>query len=424
MHKKIKAFTLIELLVVIAIVGILSGFIFVSMNSAITASKDAKRKADLSAIAKAISMYSAQNGGALPSTGTSCDVCNGCGGACANLYTNIAPYLTSVPTDPNGATVYYKYTYSATLPSFTLQSTLSNGLVYQFDSATDGFSSIGYTSTCAAASVTNVVTCAPIFINSTEEACRCVYVGGNGTTTWTVPNGVTSVQYLVVAGGGGSADTGVYGSSGGGGGGGYRSSVSGESSGGGSVAESPLVVSNGDIIPITVGAGGAKETNGLNSIFSTIVSLGGGHSTYNHSGYNGGSGGGRGYDGSYVIGYGTAGQGYNGGIGYGSSGGPESSGGGGGAAHIGYNAAGSNTPGGAGGAGVASLITGASVTYAGGGGGSGRYGGGAGGAGGGGAGGAIGTAGSPNTGGGGGGSCNGAGAVGGSGVVIFRYTHP
>ncbi|MFA5368649.1 MAG: prepilin-type N-terminal cleavage/methylation domain-containing protein, partial [Candidatus Paceibacterota bacterium] len=67
-----RAFTLIELLVVIAIVGILSGFIFVSMSGATNAAKDAKRKSDLAAIAKAVTMYSIQNSGSLPSTDTAC----------------------------------------------------------------------------------------------------------------------------------------------------------------------------------------------------------------------------------------------------------------------------------------------------------------------------------------------------------------
>jgi prepilin-type N-terminal cleavage/methylation domain-containing protein len=417
MIKKYRAFTLIELLVVIAIVGILSGFIFVSMNSAITASKDAKRKADISAIAKAISMYSAQNAGALPSTGTSCDVCsNGCAGACANLYTNISPYLTSVPTDPNGATVYYKYTYSATLPSFTLQATLSSGYAYQFDSSTDRFSTIAYSSTCSLASVINVVTCAPITISPTEEACRCVYVGGNGTTNWTVPNGVTSVQYLVVAGGGAGVNSGASVGGGGGGAGGYRSSVSGELSGGGAAAESPLGVSIGDVLAIIVGKGSdANNYNSGNSQFASIIATGGGSGASCYSsgpGYSGGSGGGSSGS-NMAAGNGISGQGSDGGRGAGTFGqAATGGGGGGGAGAVGGAASGASSPG-SGGAGVVSNITGIDVTYARGGDGN-TYNGGAG---------ASGTneRGNGGNGGGGGGSSGGAG---GSGVVIFRYIHP
>jgi prepilin-type N-terminal cleavage/methylation domain-containing protein len=407
-----RAFTLIELLIVIMIVGILSGFIFVSMNSAITASKDAKRKADLSAIAKAISMYSAQNGGALPSTGTSCDVCNGCAGACANLYTNIAPYLTSVPTDPTGSTVYYKYTYSATLPSFTLQSTLSTGYTYQFDSSTDGFSTLSYVSTCASA--TNAqVSCSPITINSTEEACKCTYLSGAGQTNWMVPNGITSVQYLVVAGGGGGG--GAWGGGGGGGGllTGTASGLSGSQS-------------------IIVGAGGAGNANGSNSLFGSISAVGGGAggNAANGAGTSGGSGGG-GAAASAAAGAGTIGQGNNGGVG-GSS---NRAGGGGGAGTVGtVGPAGAVGIGGIGGDGLSSSITGILTYYAGGGGGGNRNtaSGAAGGLGGGGMSGqsATGTAGTPATGGGGGGGTENPqgsyynGGAGGSGVVIFRYTHP
>ena len=59
MHKRFKAFTLIELLVVIAIMGILSGFIFVSMSSAINSANDAKRKESVNSLRKAILAYGA-----------------------------------------------------------------------------------------------------------------------------------------------------------------------------------------------------------------------------------------------------------------------------------------------------------------------------------------------------------------------------
>ena len=83
-----------------------------------------------------------------------------------------------------------------------------------------------------------------------------------------------------------------------------------------------------------------------------------------------------------------------------------------------------------GGAGVATSITGSSVTYAGGGGGGKSSGttatGGAGGGGNGAVGNGVGSAGTANTGGGGGGSCSNSppavdGAAGGSGIVILRY---
>ena len=250
-----------------------------------------------------------------------------------------------------------------------------------------------------------------------------------------------SVEYLVIAGGGGS---GARRHGGGGGAGGYRCSVSGETSGRGASAESPLSLSAGNYT-VTVGGGGASSssgsnsnsgnTNGSNSVFHTITSLGGGWGgTYNSSGNSGGCGGGSGSEGgtSYSPGNGTSGQGYDGGDGQNNAGGG-AGGGGGGAGSAGtagglngnYGGAGNGGPGGTG---QLSSITGSSVRRAGGGGGgndtSGS--GGAGGSGGGGNG-ANGsgspTSGSANTGGGagGGGANNRSVPSGGSGIVIVRY---
>ncbi|KKU54035.1 MAG: hypothetical protein UX77_C0034G0003, partial [Parcubacteria group bacterium GW2011_GWA1_47_11] len=238
-----------------------------------------------------------------------------------------------------------------------------------------------------------------------------------GTTTWMVPVGVTSVDYLVVAGGGGG------GSSLGGGG------------GSGGVRTGTLSVTAGTSYTVTVGGGGTAGTganvnggNGGDSVFSTITSTGGGGGgNLNNSGNSGGSGGGAGRAGSgSTAGTGTAGQGNDGGTNGGFS---LSGGGGGGAGAVGSNSPSSNV-GGAGGNGVASSITGSSVTYGGGGGGGTDTNGtpGAGGSGGGGAGTATqgATAGTANTGGGGGGGGGTggtyAGGAGGSGIVIVSYT--
>jgi len=188
----------------------------------------------------------------------------------------------------------------------------------------------------------------------------------------------------------------------------------------------------------TSGAGAAagfrgNGTNGVNSSISgsnitTITSVGGGSGTaIEGTGGSGGSGGGAG-SGSPAgsAGSGTANQGFNGG----GSGGGNAGGGGGGASAAGSAASGET--GGAGGNGLASAITGSSVTRGGGGGGGvydNRSSVGAGGSGGGGAGGNnsasyAGGAGTANTGGGGGGGGSagggaGAGGAGGSGVVIL-----
>jgi prepilin-type N-terminal cleavage/methylation domain-containing protein len=135
MYKKVKAFTLIELLVVIAIVGILTGFIFVSMNNAVTSAKDAKRKADMATIEKAIMEYAALNGNTFPSGDTyPCNI----GSTCADLATKLQPYLSNLPTDPNGG--YYTYNYSS--GNFTLSGTLSSG-PWSYSSSTGTWSN-GY----------------------------------------------------------------------------------------------------------------------------------------------------------------------------------------------------------------------------------------------------------------------------------------
>lgn len=233
------------------------------------------------------------------------------------------------------------------------------------------------------------------------SAANIISFTGVGTTTWTAPAGITSVNYLVVAGGGS----------------GY---IAGGGAGG--MLTGTLSVTPGTAYTVTVGAGGlSAAANGSNSVFASITSIGGGGAPPGGAGNTGGSGGGGSY-GSAAGGSGTAGQGNNGGNGN------TNSGGGGG----GRGAAGSNAPsahvGGAGGAGLSSSITGVSVTYAGGGGGGGtnQGSGGAGGSGGGGAGrndGAEGTAGTPNTGGGAGGNGSGlaSSGIGGSGIVIISY---
>jgi len=238
------------------------------------------------------------------------------------------------------------------------------------------------------------------------------------------------IQSLVIAGGGG----GGYDWGGGGGAGGYRNSYASETSGDNSSTETPLTLALGANHTVTVGAGGSagtsspgtRATNGSDSVFSSITSLGGGLATRsgnNPGGGDGGSGGGSGGYGTYEPfgGSGTANQGGDGGRGGAAFQGNKYVGGGGGGA--GGNASNSLTDNGRAGAnGLSSSITGSAVTRAGGGGGASHLGGqGSGGSGGGGNGSSSnGQNGTVNTGGGaGGGDPN--GGTGGSGVVILRY---
>jgi hypothetical protein len=224
----------------------------------------------------------------------------------------------------------------------------------------------------------------------------------------------STIEYLVVAGGGAGGSH--FG--GGGGAGGYRTATG-------------FAVTAGTPITVTVGAGGTNIAGGSyrgnpggDSVFGTIISLGGGGGgarDANKSGGSGGSGGGGGGTQS-TGGAGTAGQGREGeGSGEGFA---QSHGGGGGGAGgpgtYGYPYTGESR----GGIGLQSSITGTATYYAGGGGGGGQSPG-VGGTGGGANGGqsTAGGAGTVNTGGGGGGGgvSNNAGGSGGSGIVVIRY---
>jgi hypothetical protein len=296
-------------------------------------------------------------------------------------------------------------------------------------------------------------------LSGEREGARLVYI--DSTQGWLAYSGINegtdalapvtySADFLVIAGGasgGSGTDGSTIRAGGGGGAGGYRSSnATYGSSGGGGSAESSLTFTLGTVYTITVGAGGASTTgegttgnNGSNSSLSgtgitTITSTGGGGggkgASSSKNGTTGGSGGGGGTNGG-SAGSGTSNQGFAGGTGFSSAGG-----GGGGASavgSIGFDNAG-NSEGGAGGNGVASTITGSSVTRAGGAGGGGNNKG-NGGTGGGGNGAnqnpttSLATAGTINTGSGGGGAfenanlTNGATTgAGGKGVVILRMS--
>ena len=213
-----------------------------------------------------------------------------------------------------------------------------------------------------------------------------------GTTSWTAPDGVTSVEYLVVGGGGGAGNG--YDNAGGGGG------------GAGMVLSGTTLVTPGNSYTVTVGGGGPgganarvnnPGTSGDNSVFGSITSLGGGNGLGSRTG---------GSAGSAQIGSTTAATGGSG------SGGGFGGKGGGGALTSGSNNSG--TTGGSGGNGEISNISGSNVTY------------GVGGAGGNAGFQNAGTNGATNT--GNGGRAGGAGTAnstgggnGGSGIVVLKY---
>ena len=290
---------------------------------------------------------------------------------------------------------------------------------------------------------------------------------GPGTFTVTCGGtacGSNTVDYLVIAGGG-AGGTSCSPRAGGGGAGGYRFS-NGTASGCYTAGPSPLGASalpiTAQAYPITVGGGGAGQTqssepgaNGNPSVFSTITSTGGGGGgagsrTFGDSRLNGSPGGSGGGSGgsentdSDPINGGTIGsgntppvtppQGNNGGQGVHAPGAWAAGGGGGGAGAVGQSTQPKTSPGpssfaGDGGNGLTSCITASPVARGGGGGGTGIVTGSdasTGGTGGGGNGtcgsAGAGGAGTANTGGGGGAGPDPAGSgAGGSGIVIIRY---
>jgi len=309
---------------------------------------------------------------------------NGACGTAAKTYLSSATTYGSDTFCSAGTTV-------PTTPAFPAQGSFTTWTCQGLHTGTNASCTANrnpaYSSTCASA--TNAqVQCTSITISATEEACRCVYLSGTGTTNWTVPNDISQVQYLVIGGGGGGSNGGNFG--GGGGAGKFLTGTGFSVSG---------------TISLKVGSGGGPVANGNSSIFGSITA-------------NGGSAG------NNLVG-GISGNGYSGGNGSNSL--PTGGGGGGGSASAGSDRL-SGSVGGTGGAGTSSSITGASVVYAGGGGGGGGSGSGAGSAGGGNGG--INTthnngySATANSGSGGGGAVNATAGSGGSGIVIFRYTHP
>lgn len=113
-----RGFTLIELLVVIAIIGLLASVVMASLNGVRAKGRDAKRRADMKEIYKALELYYDTNG-SYPSTG------NGWWGNCASYggygtsgpsgyIPNLAPtYIPALPLDPKYVGTHGCYLYNS-----------------------------------------------------------------------------------------------------------------------------------------------------------------------------------------------------------------------------------------------------------------------------------------------------------------------
>ncbi|MDD4531597.1 MAG: prepilin-type N-terminal cleavage/methylation domain-containing protein, partial [Candidatus Pacebacteria bacterium] len=104
--KSKRAFTLIELLVVIAIIGIISGLIIVTMSGATSSATEARRKSNLSGLAKSLMAIKTLTG-SYPIQTSVCNV----GDTCTALNSALSPgyysSASSIPTDGTGQ--YYQY---------------------------------------------------------------------------------------------------------------------------------------------------------------------------------------------------------------------------------------------------------------------------------------------------------------------------
>ncbi|PIQ91901.1 MAG: hypothetical protein COV70_01755 [Parcubacteria group bacterium CG11_big_fil_rev_8_21_14_0_20_39_22] len=93
---KSRGFTLIELLVVIAIIGMLSSIVLASLNSARAKARDARRKADLQQLVRAIEFYYDDNNAYILSDGWISNP------GSVNTYL-VSDYIPAMPTDPSGS---------------------------------------------------------------------------------------------------------------------------------------------------------------------------------------------------------------------------------------------------------------------------------------------------------------------------------
>jgi prepilin-type N-terminal cleavage/methylation domain-containing protein len=119
-----RGFTLIELLVVIAIIGVLVGLSIFGLQGARSASRDARRKADLEQIRSGLEIYKSDCNN-YPTTAElnlgSSTTLEGDGSTSSCLNSNV--YISATPVDPQSPTARYSYASSGT-STYTLCASL------------------------------------------------------------------------------------------------------------------------------------------------------------------------------------------------------------------------------------------------------------------------------------------------------------
>lgn len=139
--KKNFGFTLVELLVVIAIIGILASVVLVSLNSARSKARDARRIADVHQISLALESYYDSNvgyDGAGADTGQDYPSANSTVVDSLTLLVT-GGFMSSVPKDPQDSS-YYSYAAlgsGASCSSYHLGDTLENAGNIAFNSDAD-----------------------------------------------------------------------------------------------------------------------------------------------------------------------------------------------------------------------------------------------------------------------------------------------
>ncbi len=94
---------MIELLIVVAIIGILAALIIVSLNIVLPKARDARRKADINEIVKALDIYYLDNG-QFPASGGAAypnnSWSNSNDSSWNSLTSQLQPYINPLPKDP------------------------------------------------------------------------------------------------------------------------------------------------------------------------------------------------------------------------------------------------------------------------------------------------------------------------------------
>ena len=95
-----------ELLVVVAIISILAAVVFVALDpvTRFADARNSRRYSDVNSILTAVHEYIVDNDGSLPTGLTAGQAATELGtcGTCDDLSTPLAPYLITIPVDPQG----------------------------------------------------------------------------------------------------------------------------------------------------------------------------------------------------------------------------------------------------------------------------------------------------------------------------------